>query len=286
MRFCLLLLALTQSSCTPVSAYDSFVIGHSVQGKEIEAFRFGQGANCLVVAGGIHGAFEANTIQITDALIEELKESEDSLPLVVYVIKNLNPDGFRSTWKNPVARRDAGILRMNAHSVDLNRNWDTPDWKRHVTYTRNETREWAGGPTPMSEPEVQSFASFVLGLQDMYGICPVIMLHSFVFQDVEIGAAFPSYHSDDKGRRHTDAFAMEMVRSFSSTGEFTSHSEWDQYEVPGEFLHWAGIHGIPAIDVELGGLRNVFLAREKGHPSHWDSFSAGFHAVISRLFRK
>lgn len=262
--------------------WDSFVLGHSVQGKEIRGWRFGQGGDCLVVAGGIHGAYESNSIQISAALIEHFKTAEDRLPITLYVVENLNPDGFHSSWHDPDTRKDASIIRFNANRVDLNRNWATPDWKPDVTYNDNDRRPGAGGADAMSEPEVQAFARFLLGLQDLYGICPVVMIHAYVFQNVEIGAAFPSYQLV-RGKNRIDPLAGAMVKAFSATGEYSPHTEWDVYEVPGEFLHWAGRQGIPAIDLELGGLRNIRLPRDHGRPSHWDSFNLGFEALLDTM---
>ena len=61
----------------------------------------------------------------------------------------LNPDGLarRKPW------------RMNAHGVDLNRNFPTPNWQRETKVyweqrTRKDPRRWPG-PRPLSEPEVR-----------------------------------------------------------------------------------------------------------------------------------
>ena len=59
----------------------------------------------------------------------------------------LNPDGLLRSkpW------------RMNAHGVDLNRNFPTPNWQKETKvyweqYTRKDPRRWPG-PKPLSEPE-------------------------------------------------------------------------------------------------------------------------------------
>jgi hypothetical protein len=61
----------------------------------------------------------------------------------------LNPDGLarRKPW------------RMNAHGVDLNRNFPTPNWQRETKVyweqrTRKDPRRWPG-PSPLSEPEAK-----------------------------------------------------------------------------------------------------------------------------------
>lgn len=62
-------------------------------------------------------------------------------------IPMLNPDGV---FAKPARR-------TNAHGVDLNRNFPTPNWKREAAYyweqrTRRDPRRWPG-PHPLSEPE-------------------------------------------------------------------------------------------------------------------------------------
>ena len=59
----------------------------------------------------------------------------------------LNPDGLLG--KSP--------QRVNAHGVDLNRNFPTPNWERDAKVywekrTRKDPRRWPG-PKPLSEPE-------------------------------------------------------------------------------------------------------------------------------------
>ena len=62
-------------------------------------------------------------------------------------IPALNPDGL---FAQPAKR-------VNAHGVDLNRNFPTPNWARDSRVywekrTRKDPRRWPG-PTPLSEPE-------------------------------------------------------------------------------------------------------------------------------------
>ncbi len=61
----------------------------------------------------------------------------------------LNPDGLMR----------AKPWRMNAHGVDLNRNFPTPQWQRETKIywekrTLKDPRRWPG-PSPLSEPEAK-----------------------------------------------------------------------------------------------------------------------------------
>ena len=86
------------------------VLGHSTQGRPIIAFRLGDPTSetTILVVGCIHGNECAGTA-IARALIASPPAGID-----LWVIRNLNPDGFR-----------AGT-RQNGRGVDLNRNFPYP----------------------------------------------------------------------------------------------------------------------------------------------------------------
>ena len=89
------------------------VLGHSSQGRPIIAFRLGDPTSetTILVVGCIHGNECAGTA-IARALIASPPAGID-----LWVIRNLNPDGFR-----------AGT-RQNGRGVDLNRNFPF-HWRR------------------------------------------------------------------------------------------------------------------------------------------------------------
>jgi protein MpaA len=108
------------------------VLGHSVQGRPVIAFRLGdpQSQTKILVVGCIHGNECAGTA-IARGLIAAPPDDID-----LWVIRNLNPDGFR-----------AGT-RQNGHGVDLNRNFPY----RWRPIGRPWDKEYSG-PHPLSEPE-------------------------------------------------------------------------------------------------------------------------------------
>src|SRR4029077_13022119 len=110
------------------------VLGHSVLGRPIIAFRLGDPTSetKILVVGCIHGNESAGTA-IARALIADPPADID-----LWVIRNLNPDGFR-----------AGT-RQNGRGVDLNRNFPF--------HWRPAGRPWDKeypGPHPLSEPEAR-----------------------------------------------------------------------------------------------------------------------------------
>ena len=108
------------------------VLGHSVLGRPVIAFHLGdpQSQTSILVVGCIHGNECAGTA-IARSLIDAPPSGVD-----LWVIRNLNPDGFR-----------AGT-RQNGHGVDLNRNFPYR-WRR---IGRPWSKEYSG-PHPLSEPE-------------------------------------------------------------------------------------------------------------------------------------
>jgi len=115
----------------PASADRSHVlIGRSVQGRGINAVELGnpRSANKMLVVGCIHGNECAGL-----AIVEALERLATPPSLDLWLIENLNPDGY------------AAGTRQNAHGVDLNRNFPWA-WRRL-------SGVYDSGSRPLSEPE-------------------------------------------------------------------------------------------------------------------------------------
>ncbi len=100
----------------------------------------------VLVIGGIHGDELSST-----ALVLNWIGAAQETPSNIYwrFVPLVNPDGM--LLPKPT--------RMNAHGVDLNRNFPTPDWDKEApTYwakrTKNDPRRYPG-PKPLSEPETR-----------------------------------------------------------------------------------------------------------------------------------
>lgn len=98
----------------------------------------------VLVLGGIHG----DEMSSTAVALHWLKLTQQD-PLGVHwrFIPLLNPDGLHSKPSQ----------RVNAHGVDLNRNFPTPDWAKQAKIyweqrTNKDPRRWPG-KEPLSEPE-------------------------------------------------------------------------------------------------------------------------------------
>ena len=120
------------------------VIGHSVRGRKIVAYRKGaeDARRTVVLLGQMHGDERAG---VTTA-----RWVRDHVPVrsdvTVWVVPTMNPDGL------------ARGTRTNARGVDLNRNWPM-NWRRTsrgITYS---------GPRAASEPETRAMLRFLRRVQ-------------------------------------------------------------------------------------------------------------------------
>lgn len=200
------------------------VVGRSVEGRPIVARSFGDGDHLLMLVGGMHGGYEANTVALVDALIAHFDaHPDDVLPGVrLLLVPAANPDG--------VLRGRTPDGRFNSNGVDLNRNWGC-DW--------SETAVWRDqpvdpGPFPLSEPETLALAETIRLLQPS----AIIFYHS---------AAGGIFAGDCAGGDVSDALAAVL-------GEATGYrygARFSAYAVNGTAANWADGLGIPAADVEL-----------------------------------
>ena len=114
------------------------VIGHSVTGRPITAWRLGEpGRRRIVLVSSMHGDEDA-TSQILDALRDGRRHVRG---IDLWVVPSYNPDGI------------ARGTRRNARGVDLNRNYP------HRWADLDGAHE--SGPRPASEPETRAMMDFL-----------------------------------------------------------------------------------------------------------------------------
>jgi len=131
---------MTSITATLLTLPAVFVVGHSVAGRPIEAVHVGGNGPVVLVVGCIHGN-ECAALPVVRALQRSHPVGED-----LWLIPEANPDG---------AARDE---RVNAHGVDLNRNFPT-GWRPgpHDGYYP--------GPRALSEPESRALVAFIRRLR-------------------------------------------------------------------------------------------------------------------------
>ncbi|MFC6287918.1 M14 family zinc carboxypeptidase [Nocardioides sp. GCM10027113] len=113
------------------------VLGRSVQGRKIMAYRLGEpGETKVVLISTMHGN-EPHTRQILRALVD----GKPVHGIDLWVVPTYNPDGL------------AAGTRKNARGVDLNRNYPH-NW-------RDLDGNYESGPRPASEPETRAMMRFL-----------------------------------------------------------------------------------------------------------------------------
>ncbi len=221
---------------------ETIIIGSSVQGQSIEAFRIGSGSRSIVLAGAIHGD-EVNSHLLANDLLAYFDGNMHLLPpdVTLYVIPAINPDGLRSN------------SRYNANGVDLNRNWATGDWQTD-TYDADGKRQGSGGPFPFSEPETAALSAWLLQLRDQSSDLMVVFYHSaYPPSGLVLGGSV--------GRPVTPAYA-EIV---GYAGSGSTRPGWSAYQVTGAAPGWCGDNTIGCFEVELPSRANLDAARVQRH---------------------
>lgn len=125
-----------------VAALAMSVVGHSVNGRAIEAHAYGDAGagRTVLVVGSIHGNEPAGHKVVS----EFRRRFGDRLQRVeVWTIESVNPDGV------------AAGTRGNAHGVDLNRNF-SEDWEPIPP-----SSGYYSGPKPFSERETRAMRVFL-----------------------------------------------------------------------------------------------------------------------------
>jgi protein MpaA len=131
---------MTSITATFLTLPTAFVIGHSVEGRPIDAVHVGGNGPVVLVVGCIHGN-ECAALPVVRALEHARPRGED-----LWVIPEGDPDG---------AAHDE---RLNAHGVDLNRNFPK-GW-------RPGARDgYYPGPRALSEPESRALLGFIRRLR-------------------------------------------------------------------------------------------------------------------------
>jgi Zinc carboxypeptidase/Penicillin-insensitive murein endopeptidase len=124
----------------PLVVSERAIIGRSVRGRPIKAYRLGTPrlARRVLVVGNIHGD-EPEGLKVTQRLIARARGHGASL----WVVPTLNPDGL------------AAGTRHNARGVDLNRNFPS-EWDATLGVS---------GAKPLSEPEARAAARLIRRLR-------------------------------------------------------------------------------------------------------------------------
>ena len=245
--------AASPASETPENSW--FEIGRSVQEAPIRALRLGSGPVRLALMGSIHGGWERNTERLVLMAYEHFLARPAEIPsaLSVYFVPTTNPDGL--------AAGNGPDAAWNARGVDLNRNFDTPNWSPDTfgrpggRYGSTGKREGAGGTAPFSEPETRVIRDFVV----QHKINAVISYHSGIV----------SVSARDGGGGIGEPLAREVA---AITG-YPYVAVWTAYKLTGQFMDWLDAVGVKGIEVDLPNPQEI----------EWEKNLPAIQAVMAKL---
>ena len=175
------------------------------------------GALRVLVIGAMHGDELTSAALALHWIALAQKTAPSGQAVHWRFIPVLNPDGFLATKPT----------RVNARGVDLNRNFNTPQWQRDAPLywekrTRKDPRRWPG-PAPLSEPESQ----FLQAQMDAFRPQLVVSIHA-------------PYGVLDFDGPHDPPQRLGRLR-LDRVGVF-----------PGSLGHYGGVQqGMPVVTIEL-----------------------------------
>ncbi|MBX4215464.1 hypothetical protein KW797_00745 [Candidatus Parcubacteria bacterium] len=240
------------------------VVGTSVEGRDIVAYHYGKADTQLLFVGAIHGGYEWNTALVAYKMAEYLKANPSAIPanVKVTVIPVLNPDGLikvvgtttASFAEADVAPSEAKQIagRFNAHTVDLNRNFDC-SWQAKGVW---QNKSVSGGSAAFSEPESQAVKNYVAA----HKLAGAVIWYS------SAGGVYASSCGNSVSSA-TDALA----KKYAQASGYPAHASFDSYETTGDMANWLAKQNIPAISVLLTTHTGV----------EWDKNKAGIDAVLA-----
>jgi hypothetical protein len=231
----------TAAPSAPAQAYGyQFRFGHSSQGRDITglALPATNSPMGLVLVCGIHGD-EVNAWPVLERLWRDFNSGALTQPpdLSIYFVPALNPDGA------------AAARRLNANGVDLNRNWDTNDWRKGVELPTLEFLPGGGGPYPFSEPETQAMSGLLTRLGTTHtGGLTVLYFHAVVPPN---GLVMPGSQWAN-GQEEVDGPSQAIGRMLAANTGYDYSPTWvGNYPVTGDASSWAVSQGYRALTIEL-----------------------------------
>ncbi len=210
----------------PLPFEEAFIYGTSVEDRPLQGYRLGTGASARFIIGAIHGGYEWNTVEVVSKTLEYYREHREELPsnVALYLIPLANPDGY-------AAGRDAIVGRANAHSVDLNRNWDYT-WQPTATHG---IRPVSAGTAPFSEPETAALRDLLLEKRPD----AVIFYHS------AMGVVF-------SGADRENSFTYELAEVIAAATGYRHQTEGIPGQITtGDAIDWLSSMGVAGTEVEL-----------------------------------
>ena len=206
--------------------YTTELVGTSVQGRPITAYKFGTGTTHIAFIGGIHQGDESVATDLIQKAVDYYGQHYNAIPrdITAYFIPDVNPDGH------------ALKQRFNAHGVDLNRNWPTKNWQPD-TFAAEGLIKGGGGKAPLSEPETQALWNYI----QKNNLISTMWYHARggMVVDTEPTAA------------NKQRYSTQLARLLAASTGYAYDQTWTAYEVNGDVSDFLNAKGIYSLTIEL-----------------------------------
>lgn len=229
--------------------------GHSVEGRPLVYAEFGSSSstNTTLVFSMVHGN-EVTPLFLGLRLAKWLQDNEEIFSKSRVIVAPLvNPDGF---FKHPPTR-------MNANGVDVNRNFNTSDWKEEALTKWRNTYHSDPRRYPGEKPDSEKETQFQIEILRQFRPQKIISIHAPLnFLDYDgpnalTLARFPEDYVKSCQKLKSQVKAI--------TGRF----------YPGSLGNYAGQErGIPTFTLELP------TANPNAALGYWRRFKQGVRTVI------
>ncbi|MDQ5889791.1 MAG: g-D-glutamyl-meso-diaminopimelate peptidase [Patescibacteria group bacterium] len=236
-----------------------FPIGLSHLKNPIDCYRIGNGEIKILFVSGVHGN-EVGTVKLSYKLLNFLNKKYLDFPeITFYVIPCLNPDGFLAAKKNKDFINGGKVGRFNNKNVDLNRNFNTPSFKKESLWSfgkkYSQNIKVNCGDEGNSEPEIQAIIKFI----ETNNI-------KFIFSFHNVGAdVLPG--DTELSKKIGDIYKKE-------TGyKIMLSEEWGKLKQTGTFKEWCDMRGLSFLEVETS----------KRWGSDWSKQKKAIEAVVGYL---
>jgi len=207
--------------------YTTYSIGTSVKGRPITAYQFGSGPSLVLYIAAMEGN-EQNSAELLQQWIPNIDANPGKIPAgrTLVIIPQINPDGF------------AADTRLNAASIDLNRNFPASNWQTQVTEPlANTVVTDDGGPSPLSAPESKALADFYAASRPRLTL--TMHSHGGIVEANDAGDSIA------QGQKYALLASYKAIPT-SAIGNFFN------YSTTGAFEDWANDKlGLPVLEVEL-----------------------------------
>jgi hypothetical protein len=219
-----------------------FQLGQSTENRPIEIVRIGSGSQHLVFIGALHGN-EPGTQRLVAELAEHFEDNTNLIDsdYTLHFIPGLNPDGVVAN------------SRYTANGVDINRNWDTPNWTADAP--QPDGADGTGGTAPFSEPETAVLHDYLETLlADNPDSIGVVIYHAHAGVP-GTGRIQPGYVQPGS----PVPFSISLAETLIGSGDYNYVATCcGSYTPTGEISNWLAINNIAAVDLELpsGGRPN------------------------------